>query len=274
MTSISKNLKMGLALGIVLLLGAGIWFWKGKKKPRPVNDVISQWAFHADSVVQLDWSAHGEKAASYERKSRDHAWQPKVNPMRIQERLNTLGDLRLESMDPPSKGPVQVILTFSDQQVWDGIFDGESFIWSSGKLEGLGAPLDEVQRRIFQEGRYAFQDHNRNWCPERIQKIKLAEKFTLTQIGLKWVIEGNRPRDADPTFVEKWLGKNCLSEADAYVDYDVIKRPSGGDTFVIEYVNKKKVEFNLVDGFKFYGEKQGIISKEFGIALAELIEAP
>ncbi|MES2964464.1 MAG: hypothetical protein V4760_11270 [Bdellovibrionota bacterium] len=272
-----KNNRQILVLILAAVVVAGGLWWSMRDQGELENDLSGSFHFHPDAVMTLDWRA-GDAEFEFRRKTRQDAWTPAVEAARIQSKLNILSTIALREMPVDVDGPVTLEVEFSPGNSWAGAFDGERFVWTKGSMKGRGAVLDELNRREFTGGRFAFEAKAWQWCPKRPKEIVIeAETGTIgiRQDGIDWKRKtASGEKKLDPTAIENWLGRYCSDRIVRSRDLELFPLSGFGRKIVFVFTDGTTNEFSMTDGWVRISKDQAIETANMAKALVELTSIP
>jgi hypothetical protein len=224
---LNKNHWYGIGAALVCALGLGSWWTLKGVSPTPP---IGGFHFHPDAVRTLKWSL-GDETVVFTRGGRESEWSPMVQPQLIQRRLNLLGTATVIPLTVTGT-KLEVVLEFSDGQVWKGVYGRQLFAWIEGPLKGFGFEADGLVSDLFEAGRFAFRDQQFSLCKSRWTRLSFPSKDDKIEIKVSeagWTLSKNQgpPTTIDATFGEKWLGRHCQFEVSAFRDLKNFPLPLG-----------------------------------------------
>ncbi|MGE3757031.1 MAG: hypothetical protein AB7H97_04705 [Pseudobdellovibrionaceae bacterium] len=268
---------MILVIGLVAAAVGGYYFLKNKKSSPPS---VVELSFHPDSIQRLQWETPSQKF-SFVRSSRQQPWQPEVDAVRIQRRLNLLASLPLVPLSGSFRSLATVVaVDFGSNNAWKGHFDGDNFVWTEGLKAGFGAALDSKMQTLFLEGDFAFLPLKWNWCEQRFLELNFENKslvsISLQQRGFDWIlVQSGKKILLDPTYVEKWLGSACSLEVSSYRDFK-LKGPGfiSDGKLQVTWADQQQTTYKIYDGYIQTKSDQGVSADALVAVFKTMLEAP
>lgn len=119
-------------------------------------------------------------------------------------------------------------------------WDGQYIFLTGGTKAGFGRLLSAQENALFMEGKYAFENHQLDWCKGRLVVVKYEGKVLAEYHDNVWKTRKLAAKDPlQQSEIEKWMGQNCQINADAIFE-DSYQAPKDFQTREYEFLFKDR----------------------------------
>ena len=108
-------------------------------------------AFPSSSVINFEITS-GEKTVLFQRNAQNNNWEPIEKSDLINKWLLAISLQYKETLIKSGLARIKIAVRFNSGSQWEGIWDGQVFVWQTGSLAGRGGVLTPEQQKLFESG--------------------------------------------------------------------------------------------------------------------------